>query len=111
MATRLVLAVAAHREVARRESAASKASARLASGAAISALYLLANAAHSAGVVAACPTFIVSRLGARFGNQTSYQFPTRTPPWARRAADGAPCQSAGPLSGDGRFPIGLLEQP
>jgi hypothetical protein len=32
------------------------------------------NVAHWAGVVASCPSFIVSTLGARFGNQTSYQF-------------------------------------
>src|SRR5580765_3395935 len=48
--------------------------ARLLSGVAISARYFLLNAFHSAGVLAACPSFNVSTLGARFGNHTSYQF-------------------------------------
>ena len=44
------------------------------SGVAISARYFLVNAAHWAGVLAFCPSFMASRLGARFGNHTSYQF-------------------------------------
>ena len=75
MATRLVLAVAAHREIARaRERGEQGESMTCLRGRHLGFWYFLANAAHSAGVVAACPSFIVSRLGARFGNQTSYQF-------------------------------------
>src|SRR5215475_7817161 len=44
------------------------------SGVAISARYFLMNLFHWAGVVAERPSFIVGRLGARLGNQTSYQF-------------------------------------
>src|SRR5438552_975276 len=44
------------------------------SGVDISARYFLINAAHSWVVVACCADFMVSTLGARFGNQTSYQF-------------------------------------
>ena len=43
-------------------------------GVAISARNFFRNACHSRGVAAACPAFIVSTLGARLGNQTSYQF-------------------------------------
>ena len=44
------------------------------SGVVISARYLRANTAHWLAVPACSPNFIVARLGARFGNQTSYQF-------------------------------------
>src|SRR5574337_2064627 len=44
------------------------------SGLAISARYFLMNAAHWGGVLASRAIFMVSRLGARLGNQTSYQF-------------------------------------
>src|SRR5664279_2160369 len=43
-------------------------------GSAISVLNLLRKAAHWAGVLACCASFTVSRLGARLGNHTSYQF-------------------------------------
>src|SRR5881227_1290990 len=43
-------------------------------GVAISARYLLMNFAHCAGVWAESANFIVGRLGARLGNQMSYQF-------------------------------------
>src|SRR5258706_9324380 len=46
---------------------------RRASGCAISARYLRTNAAHCAGVAAESPSFIVARLGARFGYHASYQ--------------------------------------
>jgi len=46
----------------------------LASGVDISARYLLTKVAHWTEVVAAYPNFIVPTLGAKFGNQTSYQF-------------------------------------
>jgi hypothetical protein len=45
----------------------------LAAGAAISARYFLVNADHSAQDAASCPSLMVPVLGARFGNQTSYQ--------------------------------------
>src|SRR5215468_8240904 len=44
------------------------------SGVAISARYFLMNLFHSAGVSAERASFMVGRLGARLGNQTSYQF-------------------------------------
>ena len=44
------------------------------SGVAISWWYFLTNFAHSSGELAPWPSFIVSTLGARFGNHTSYQF-------------------------------------
>src|SRR5262245_50140298 len=46
----------------------------LASGAAISARYLLLNADHCAGDTAAWASFMVATLGARVGNHTSNQF-------------------------------------
>ena len=45
------------------------------SGAAISFLYFLAKARHCPGVRAFRASFMVAALGARFGYQTSYQFP------------------------------------
>ena len=51
------------------------------------------NATHRPGVVASCPSFIVSGLGARFGNQASYQF---------RAAN---CSLGTPLGGRRTVPI------
>src|SRR5260370_8612185 len=56
------------------ERVASTSSTRAFSGRAISARYFLKKARHSFGVVARCAIFMVSTLGARFGNQTSYQF-------------------------------------
>src|SRR5215468_3046118 len=44
------------------------------SGVDISARYFLMNLFHWAGVVAERASFMVGRLGARLGNQTSYQF-------------------------------------
>src|SRR3989338_2446533 len=44
------------------------------SGADISARYFLKKTAHWAGVSASWASFMVSRLGARLGNHTSYQF-------------------------------------
>lgn len=41
---------------------------------AISARYFLAKTAHWPGLETCWPSFTVSRLGARLGNQTSYQF-------------------------------------
>jgi hypothetical protein len=41
---------------------------------AISARYFLMNLLHCAGVSAESPSFMDGRLGARLGNQTSYQF-------------------------------------
>src|SRR5438552_6431168 len=56
------------------ERVASTSSTRAFSGRAISARYFLKKARHSFGVAARCAIFMVSTLGARFGNQTSYQF-------------------------------------
>ena len=46
---------------------------RLASGFAISARYFRVKTVHALSVVADRPSFIVGTLGARLGNQTSYQ--------------------------------------
>src|SRR4030043_1398642 len=56
------------------EREARRSSVLLFSGGAISARYLRKKAFHSSSVLALWPILIVSGLGARFGNHTSYQF-------------------------------------
>ena len=73
MAPRLVLAVAADREIRRMRKGGEQVEGAVRIGCGHLGTKFFLNAAQSRSVVALLPSLMVSTLGARFGYQTSYQ--------------------------------------
>ena len=103
VAAAFVLTVAADREIGRVREHGQERQVMLGRGRGHSARSFLVNSAHCAGALASWPRFTVSRLGARFGNHTSYQFASRTPFSAPHAEDAEPCRFWCPLRAGAGF--------